>query len=130
MKSRFDYGRLPHCAVSIVCNDDDNRTVQGLAYTPSELMNMVKQGIPISSSNVSQLPTQGVMNPSWDVPLECKRGTDVSDLWNAERASRSTVGKIYSKEKSKRDFEKSLSEQRDKEVLAQAKRIVEQQKTT
>lgn len=87
-------------------------------------MSMAKEGIPISSGNVSQLPTQGVASPSWEVPLECKRGTDVSDLWSAEKAARSEFTKSYKKAKSDSDFQRSLQEQRDKETLEKARQIV------
>lgn len=129
MVSRFYYGRKHSHSVKVTCRIGDSSVVEGLAYTPSQLKDMAFKGIPISSGNVSQLPDQGVLNPTWDVPLECKRGTDVSDLWSAERSARSSVGNIYSSERSKRDYADALQKQKDAEILANAKKIVETSKT-
>lgn len=81
---------------------DEVAPQDGLAYTVSDMASMLNSGMPISSQNMQLQATQGSNNPSWDVPLEYRRGVDVSEIWEAQQDSRHRVAKYYdSKKKSK-----------------------------
>lgn len=62
-------------------------TQSGLSVTPSEIAKLTERGIPVSSSNAS-LFIDGVVNPSFDLPLDQMRGTDVVDVWDASETSK------------------------------------------
>lgn len=67
-----------------------------LTVTPSEMLRMTEQGIPISAQNMAYKPTDGESNPSWDLPLDRLRGVDPAQMWETqqnikERAKRAHV---------------------------------------
>lgn len=67
-----------------------------LAYTPAQMYEAAKAGIPISSQNISQLPSADFMDEnSWVVPVEYRRHTDIADVWNAQRDARSKIVAAY-----------------------------------
>lgn len=33
----------------------------------------------------------GVNNPSWDLPIDQKRGVDVAEVWQAQRTARKVI---------------------------------------
>lgn len=69
-----------------------------LAYTPAQMYEAAKAGIPISSQNISQLPSTDFMDEdSWVVPVEYRRNTDIADIWNAQRDARSKIVAAYRK---------------------------------
>lgn len=59
-------------------------TIDNLAVTPSQMMEMASHGIPVSTPNV-ELFYEGTENPSWNIPLEQQRGIDVAQLWQENR---------------------------------------------
>lgn len=69
-----------------------------LSYTPAQMYEAAKAGIPISSQNISQLPSADFMDEnSWIVPVEYRRNTDIADVWNAQRDARSKIVAAYRK---------------------------------
>ena len=69
-----------------------------LSYTPSQMYEAAKAGIPISSQNISQLPSVGFMDEnSCGVPVEYRRNTDIDDVWNAQCGARSKIVAAYRK---------------------------------
>lgn len=62
-----------------------------LAITPSRMASLVDEGIPVSSSLFSGFFNDGVDNPSWDLPIDQRRGVDVAEVWNAERSARLNI---------------------------------------
>lgn len=82
----------PTCGFSSV-----SKTKQGLAYTPAELMEYQKKGIPVSASN-SESYFDGEANPSFDVPVDMMRGVDIVDCWVAQNTSRSRLASAHIKD--------------------------------
>ena len=77
-------------------HDDESTTIEGCSYTPQQLSDMAEKGIPVTSQNNTALQShQGHQGSSWDIPLEQQRGTDISDLWLAQRRSRSSLAQAY-----------------------------------
>lgn len=64
--------------------DTEPITKSGLSYTPSQMMAMAEQGIPVSMGNAENF-NDGVENPEWFVPYDRLRGVDPADLWNVEQ---------------------------------------------
>lgn len=62
-----------------------------LAITPAKMAELVDSGIPVSSSLLSGNFNDGVTNPSWDIPIDERRGVDVAQVWNAQRQSRKNI---------------------------------------
>lgn len=70
-----------------------------LAITPSRMAELVDQGIPVSSSILSGNYSDGVQNPTWDLPLDLHRGVDVAEVWCAQRTARNNItSKVVLKE--------------------------------
>lgn len=61
-----------------------------LAYTPAEMYEMWKQGIPISNENSGQ-PTFEPEQTVWNIPIERQRGVDIADVWQAQQTARRRV---------------------------------------
>lgn len=62
-----------------------------LAITPSKMAELVDQGIPVSSSVLSGMADDGIANPSWDLPIDQRRGIDVAEVWCAQREARNNI---------------------------------------
>lgn len=58
----------------------------GLAVTPSQMADMTRRGISISTANLDFL--EGSLNPSSEVPVEQARGVDVNDVWQASQTAK------------------------------------------
>lgn len=74
-------------------------TEQNIAVTPSQIQQMVERGIPVSPSNASSF-IDGVPNPSFDVPIEHRRGVDVVDVWDASQDAKRSLIQAHLKDKS------------------------------
>lgn len=61
-----------------------------LAVTPAQMERMRESGVGISSQIASKF-SDGVPNPSWDLPLNDLRGVDMADLWQAQMSSRGVI---------------------------------------
>lgn len=66
-------------------NPDDIEVNGTLAITPAKMQKLSEQGIPISSQVINQVYFDGENNPSWDVPMDRKRGIDINDMWQHEQ---------------------------------------------
>lgn len=74
-----------------ISNECDIITRPNLAITPSQMAKLVDDGIPVSSSMLSGMFNDGVQNPSWDLPIDQKRGVDVAQIWNATKDARNNI---------------------------------------
>lgn len=61
-----------------------------LAYTPAEMFEMWKQGVPISNDNLGT-PTFEPDKTVWNIPIERQRGVDIADVWQAQQTARKRV---------------------------------------
>lgn len=66
-------------------------TQSGLAITPARMAEMVNQGIPVSTDNASGQFYDGVPMPSFDIPVDQKRGVDMAQIWQAQQSARSHI---------------------------------------
>lgn len=67
----------------------NERIVQNdLSYTPSQMMELMERGIPVSNQNVNpDMFFDGVPDnqSTFELPLDQLRGIDVADCWQAEK---------------------------------------------
>lgn len=63
-------------------HEDEPIVKNGLAITPSEMMEMMQQGQPISAQGYSIKEETRAMANDYDVPLEHTRHFDMVDAWN------------------------------------------------
>lgn len=75
-KPEFDCSYIPELPVKA-----------GLSVTPSQMMDLTQRGLSVSNSN-NLLFVDGVLEPSFDIPINERRGVDVNDVWNAQVDSR------------------------------------------
>lgn len=69
-------------------------TKQGLSYTPAELMDLSRKGIPVTAVS-SESYFDGEANPSFDLPVDMCRGVDIVDCWVAQSDSRSKLSRAH-----------------------------------
>lgn len=81
-KTRFSYCKR-HSFESDVQN--------GLAVTPAKMLQMAEHGIPITAQLSGAVYDEGVSNLDFTPPLECTRGVDIGDLWEARENLKSKV---------------------------------------
>lgn len=75
----------------------EHHVQNGLAYTPSQMADLVAKGIPVSNTAV------GIQSDSLavdSIPLEGVRGVDMSDLWNAREDGKRKLREIHNNIKS------------------------------
>lgn len=65
-----------------------------LAMTPSKMMKLAEQGIPISSQQLGGQFYDGDVKVTWDVPIDRQRGVDMNDMWNYEQTVRKKMNKM------------------------------------
>lgn len=68
--------------------------VQGdLAYTPSRMMELAKEGVPISTqnANMSGMFDEGTRTLDWEPALENMRHADFADLWEKAHDARRRI---------------------------------------
>lgn len=78
------------------CRRERNeKPVQGdLALTPSQMFNMMQEGIPITAQEQNKNNFyDGDTNPSFELPLDQQRGVDIADCWNASVSIRKKARK-------------------------------------
>lgn len=75
-------------------------TQSGLAITPARMAEMVNQGIPVSTDNASGQFYDGIPMPSFDIPIDQKRGVDMAQIWQAQKSARSHISNNFSNLKS------------------------------
>lgn len=81
---------------------DTEQVVQsGLAITPPQMMELTKEGAPISPQSLQGTYT----DTSGEPPLMHRRGVDIADLWNAEKDGASTIKTAVKRKKIIDDLE-------------------------
>lgn len=74
--------------------EQDTIVQNDLAVTPSRMVQLMEQGIPIAAQNLRpENFYDGDTNPGFDIPLDMQRGIDVADCWNASRSIRAKARK-------------------------------------
>lgn len=95
MIRRYLKNRRPHRSHCVRVADD--AVVQnGLALTPSQMMDMQDKGIPITTQNLGVTYDDGYSSLDFNVPLEYQRGIDMADLWEARENSKKKMRKAFS----------------------------------
>ena len=92
--------RVP--VVDYPVTDNDVKVLDGLTYSVAQMVDLVKQGLPVNSVNVQSMmlqPGQGVANPTWDVAPEQIRGFDIADAWELQQLARNKIAGVYKKNK-------------------------------
>ena len=75
--------------------ENDTPVQNGLAVTPSQMLEMTNQGIPITPSNLGLTYQEGVGKLDFEPPMEYRRGVDITDMWEHREDFK---GKMSSKE--------------------------------
>lgn len=65
---------------------DEEPVRNGLAVTPSQMIELTERNIPISAQNLGLTYDEGYSKLDFDVPSEYVRGVDISDLWEGQQA--------------------------------------------
>lgn len=73
----------------------DKPVQNGLAVTPSQMLDMTNRGIPVAASNLGLAYDEGYSDLDFTPPLQHQRGVDIADMWEKRQDLRS---KISSKE--------------------------------
>lgn len=76
--------------------NDETEVQSGLAVTPSQMLEMSQQGIPISPQNLGLGYEEGVSALDFEPPLQYKRGIDMNDLFEARENSKNKIKKAIS----------------------------------
>lgn len=75
-------------------------TKNGLSYTPAQMYELAKRGVPITSANVLESSQFGEKNPSFEVPLDRVRGVDPATMWEHSKRIKDKSTELYNKKKS------------------------------
>lgn len=70
-------------------NDHEKIVQNDLAYTPSQMMELMERGIPVSNQTVNPemfFDGVSVKESTFELPLDRLRGVDVADCWQAEQS--------------------------------------------
>lgn len=75
------------CRVAVCQLHDDEEAVQdNLAYTPSQMMQLAADGIPVSTQSVAALSfDDGTRKLDFEPLMEFRRGVEMTDLWEARQ---------------------------------------------
>lgn len=79
---------------------------RGLAVTPAQMATMAAHGVAISSQNAASF-NDGEIKPSWDIPIERKRGIDMADVWQSSKDAQSKLRKAHARDRQLYDTAKS-----------------------
>ncbi len=73
----------------------------GLAISPSQMSQLTERGIPISSQVLgAENFYDGDVGPLSDVPVEFRRGVDISEIYEYQQRSRQKVNDYVKSQKS------------------------------
>lgn len=86
--------RIRHPFATCKRRSGEKPVQNNLALTPSDILRMAEQGIPASSANNPNL-IDGNSDNDWNVPLEERRGIDMTDLWNERQNIKSKFRKAH-----------------------------------
>lgn len=67
------------------------------AVTPAMMLEMAKQGIPISADSAAAIT--GEINPSWDLPTDKLKHVDPAELWQEMQTIRHKVKLAHKRDK-------------------------------
>lgn len=72
--------------------EEESIVQDGLAYTPSQMMQLAERGIPVTTNSASDsqfFDGVPVGQGSFDLPLDRQKGVDVADMWQAQQSIKS-----------------------------------------
>lgn len=69
---------------------EDLKVNNNLAVTPTQMLNMAKQGVPISSQNEENF-YDGDTNASWTIAPEKLKRVDPADLWQMSMTAKQKI---------------------------------------
>lgn len=78
---------------NFVRHDDEDDVQDGLAVTPSQMEELVRRGIPVSTANLGNEFYDGLPNNDFYVAPMYQRGVDMADLWNTANDSKERITK-------------------------------------
>lgn len=90
----MNYLRKKNCQFKpcfIEHRDDEPIVQDGLAMTPSQAMDLVNRGIPISNSNLQLIEVYKTGDKDFSVPMEFRRNADMADMWQHRQNVREKV---------------------------------------
>lgn len=76
---------------SIISDYSAFNVVEGLSYTPAEMYDLSKKGIPISSQSVNEDFYDGDSTALMYLEPARRRGFDIIDAWNLEKTTKSKL---------------------------------------
>lgn len=68
--------------VNCVRRVTDVRVEPNMSVSPAEMMRLTENGVAVSAQSNAMF-NDGVVNPSWDIPLDRQRGVDPADMWQS-----------------------------------------------
>lgn len=71
------------------------KTQNGLAVTPTQMLEMAEAGIPINSINADSFYDDGKRTLDFEPTLDRQRGVDIGDLWENEQDIKYKTRKLY-----------------------------------
>lgn len=69
------------------------------AVTPTEMLKMAEQGIPISMQNAPI--TEKAPEPSWDIAPENRKNVDAAELWQMQQNVRKKVKEAHKRDRAR-----------------------------
>lgn len=81
-----------------VRTDLDAPVKNGLAITPAEMLKMADHGLAISSQS-HDLFFDGDNAKDWTLGIERRRGVDMADVWEAQKASRQKIATAHNNDR-------------------------------
>lgn len=67
----------------------------GLSYTPAQMWQMTKEGVPVSTDNSNQFFYEGSVDLEWEPTAERLRGIDPATLWNMQQDAKKKARHAY-----------------------------------
>lgn len=81
-------------------HEHDDVVQSGLAYTPSDMLNMASHGLPVSVGMLSETSVDmGSTTATFDIPLEHRKHTDVAMLWQQSQTIKRKMKKSIQENK-------------------------------
>lgn len=70
---------------------------QGLAVSPTEIMQLTSRGVAASASNAGLIYNEGSANPV--MTIDMRRGVDAAEVWTASKDAQANLVKAHKKDK-------------------------------
>lgn len=74
-KIKRKYVNCKRCPTDVVVEPN-------MSVSPAEMMRLSESGVAVSAQSNAMF-NDGVVNPSWDIPLDRQRGSDPADMWQS-----------------------------------------------